>query len=70
MNNKEQGVFVGLTIAALVFLIILTIYGTVQSSLNTTPFSNGVKNLINLIPLVLVGVVIVGIIALAFRMSQ
>lgn len=70
MDNRAQALISGLAIAALVFLIVLTVYGQVQSNLNTTPFSNGVVNLINLIPLVLVGAVIIGIISMAFRMSQ
>ena len=60
----------GIAIATLVFLIILTIYGQVASSLNTSLIgSAGVTNLINLIPLVLVGAAIIGIITMAFRLS-
>lgn len=67
MGNKGQSQIAGIAIAALVFLIVLTIYGQVTSNLNTAPFSSGVVALINLIPLVLVGSVLIGIVAFAFN---
>jgi len=69
MDNRGQSAIAGVAIATLVFLIVLTVYGQVQSSLNTAVFSTGVVNLINLIPLVLVGAAIIGIIVVAFRLS-
>jgi hypothetical protein len=69
MDYKGQSAIAGVAIATLVFLIVLTVYGQVQSSLNTSVFSAGVVNLINLIPLVLVGAAIIGIIVVAFRLS-
>ena len=69
MDYKGQSAIAGVAIATLVFLIVLTVYGQVQASLNTSVFSAGVVNLINLIPLVLVGAAIIGIIVVAFRMS-
>ena len=69
MNYKGQSAIAGIAIATLVFLIVLTVYGQVQSSLNMSVFSSGVQNLINLIPLVLVGSAIIGIIVVAFRLS-
>jgi len=69
MDNRGQSAIAGVAIATLVFLIVLTVYGQVQSSLNTAVFSAGVVNLINLIPLVLVGAAIIGIIVVAFRLS-
>ena len=69
MDFKGQSAIAGVAIATLVFLIVLTVYGQVQSSLNTDVFSAGVVNLINLIPLVLVGSAIVGIVVVSFRLS-
>ena len=69
MNAKGQSAIAGVAIATLVFLIVLTVYGQVSSNLNTAVFSSGVTNLINLIPLVLVGAAIIGIIVVAFRLS-
>ena len=68
VGNKGQGQISLVAISTLVFLIVLTIYGQVSASLNTAPFTSGVVNLINLIPLVLVGSAIVGIVALSFRL--
>lgn len=68
-SYKGQSAIASVAIATLVFLIVLTIYGQVQTSLNTAVFSTGVQNLINLIPLVLVGSAIVGIVIVAFRMQ-
>jgi len=69
MNNKGQSAIAGVAIATLVFLIVLTVYGQVQANLNMDMFGAGVINLINLIPLVLVGAAIIGIIVVAFRLS-
>jgi len=48
--------------AVTVFLIILTVYGSVQDNLNLDLFDSGTQNLINLLPLVMVGSVIVAIV--------
>jgi hypothetical protein len=69
MEYKGQSAIAGVAIATLVFLIVLTVYGQVQSSLQLNVFTSGVQNLINLIPLVLVGAAIIGIIIVAFRLS-
>ena len=69
MDYKGQSAIAGVAIATLVFLIVLTVYGQVQASLNMDVFDDGVENLINLIPLVLVGAAIIGIIVVAFRLS-
>lgn len=69
MEFKGQSAIAAVAIATLVFLIVLVIYGQVQTSLNTDVFSSGVTNLINLIPLVLVGSAIISIIIVAFRLS-
>ena len=66
-NDKGQTQIATIAIAALVFLIVLTVYGQVRSSLNLAPFDAGTVNLINLIPLVLVGAVIIGIVVVALR---
>jgi len=60
----------GIAIATLMFLIVLTVYGQVQATINTSVFDSGVENLINLIPLVLVGAIIIGIISVGFRLSN
>jgi hypothetical protein len=61
----------GIAIATLVFLIVLTVYGQVASAINTSSVGNAsLMNLINLIPLVLVGAAIIGIILVAFRLSE
>ena len=64
----------GIAVATLMFLIVLTVYGQVSSSLNTavvgSSFGPGVMNLINLVPLILVGAAIIGIITMAFRLSS
>ena len=69
VDSKGQSAIAGVAIATLVFLIVLTVYGQVQSNLNMLVFDAGVRNLINLIPLVLVGAAIIGIIVVAFRLS-
>lgn len=69
MDFKGQSAIAAVAIATLVFLIVLVIYGQVQTSLNTDVFSSGVTNLINLIPLVLVGSAIISIIIVAFKLS-
>lgn len=69
MNVKGQSAIAAVAIATLVFLIVLVIYGQVSSSLNTEQFSSSVQSLIALIPLVLVGAAIIGIVVVAFRLS-
>jgi len=70
MEFKGQSQIAGIAIAALVFLVVLVIYGQVQTAMNINVFGAGVQNLINLIPLVLVGSVLVGIIIMAFKLSN
>ena len=67
---KGQAAIASVAIATLVFLIVLVVYGEVTGALNLLVFSSGVQSLINLIPLVLVGAAIVGIVVVAFRLSQ
>lgn len=69
MNTRGQSAIAAVAIATLVFLIVLVIYGQVSSSLNTEQFSSSVQSLIALIPLVLVGAAIIGIVVVAFRLS-
>jgi hypothetical protein len=57
-------------ISVLVFLIVLTVYGQVDSALNKTVFSTAVQNLINQIPLVLVGAALIAIVVAAMRFVQ
>jgi len=67
---KGQAAIASVAIATLVFLIVLVVYGEVTNALNLAVFSTGVQSLITLIPLVLVGAAIVGIVVVAFRLSQ
>jgi len=64
----------GIAVATLMFLLVLTVYGQVSSSLNTavigSSFGPATMNLINLVPLILVGAAIIGIITMAFRLSS
>lgn len=60
---------VGIAVAGIVFLMVLTIYGSIASSLNTSVLGSTSSSLINLIPLVLVGAAIIGVITMAFRLS-
>ena len=53
---------VSATGAVIVFLIMLTVYGAIKSNLNLAMFDTGTQNLINLIPLVVTGAVIVAIV--------
>lgn len=69
MDHKGQSAIAGVAIATLVFMIVLVVYGQVTTALNTSVFTAGVQNLIALIPLVLVGAAIIGIIVVAFRLS-
>jgi len=69
MDDRGQSAISAVAISTLVFLIVLVIYGSVTASLNTSVFDAGVVSLINLIPLVLVGSALIGIVAVAFRLS-
>jgi hypothetical protein len=53
---------VSATGAVIVFLIMLTVYGAIKTNLNLSVFDSGTQNLINLIPLVITGAVIVAIV--------
>lgn len=53
---------VSATGAVIVFLIMLTVYGAIKQNLNLSMFDTGTQNLINLIPLVVTGAVIVAIV--------
>lgn len=70
MDNRGQMQIAGVAIAVLVFLIVLTVYGSVSSALNIAQFSTAVQTLIGLIPLVLVGAAIIGIVVVAFKLAQ
>ena len=70
LDNRGQSAIAAVAIATLVFLIVLTIYGQVHASLNLNVFTSGVQSLIDLIPLVLVGAAIIGIVVVAFRLTQ
>lgn len=65
MEAKGQGNIQTIAIGALVFLLILVVYGSVVGALNFGGFTAAVTTLIALIPLVLVGALIIGIVASA-----
>lgn len=70
MNEHGQTMMTSVVIATLVFLVILAIYAQVQVSMNMSVFSIGTQNLINLLPVVLIGGVIFVILVSGFQMSQ
>jgi len=57
-------------ITAIVFLIVLTVFGKVSASLNTSGMGTATLNLISLIPLILVGAAILGTVTMFFRLGQ
>lgn len=75
-DSKGQLNIAAVAIATLVFLIVLTVYGQVYATqtnsglLNGGQYGSGVPNLLALIPLVLVGAAIIGIIVVAFRIAM
>ena len=70
MDNKGQTQFAGVAIAALTFLICMAIYGQVYGASNYNMFGVAVGQLINLLPLILVASTLIGVIIVAFKMSQ
>lgn len=70
MDNKGQVGLTAVAISILVFLIVLTVYGQVDSALNKSVFSTAVQNLIAQIPLVLVGAALIAIVVAAMRFVQ
>jgi hypothetical protein len=69
-NLKAQAGLSAIAISTLVFLIILVVYGEVENALNMDVFSASVQDLIDLIPLVLVGSALVFIVVAALRFAQ
>lgn len=67
MEQKGQGNIQAVAIGALVFILVLAIYGSIAGSMNFNIFGVAVVNLIGLIPLVLVGTVLIAILVNAFR---
>jgi len=59
-----------IAIATLMFLIVLTIFGSVSSALNTATISDAGLSFLNLTPLVLVGAAIIGIVGLSFKICD
>jgi len=70
MDQKGNIAISGIAIAALLFLIVMVVYAQVQGQMNLLTFSAGVRNLIALMPLVVVASAIVGIIIIGFKLSQ
>jgi len=64
------GAIAGVSISVIVFLIMLTVFSQVSSSLNTSMMGATTQNLIGIIPLILVGAAIVGIITMTFRLAS
>lgn len=75
-NQRGQLNIASVSIAVLVFLIVLTVYGQFTSTqtnsalMNGQLFGGGVVNLINLLPLILVGSAIIVVVVSAFRLAQ
>lgn len=69
-NLIAQAGLSAIAISTLVFLIILVVYGEVENALNMDVFSASVQDLIDLIPLVLVGSALVFIVVAALRFAQ
>ena len=69
MDNKGQIGLTQIAIAVLVFVIVLVVYGEVTNALNMNVFTTSVQNLIDLIPLVLVGAALVFIVVAALRFA-
>lgn len=82
MDQKGQSGLAAVALGALVFLIVLTVYGqvntvhdgiieanavnhidTITTNANSPIFSSGTRNLIDLLPLVLVGSLLVAVAA-------
>lgn len=69
MEFKGQSAIAGVAIATLVFMIVMVVSQNVINALNLSLFSDGVANLLNLIPMILFGAAIVSILVVAFRLS-
>jgi hypothetical protein len=69
-EKAGQAAIATIAIATLVFLIVLVVYGEVSTALNFAVFSTAVQSLINLLPLILVGGAIIGIVVVVFRLTQ
>ena len=67
LNSSNMGAIVG---AAVVFIIMITVFGKVSSSLNTSGLSMGLVNMINLIPLLLVGAAVMGLFVATFKITM
>ena len=70
MDQKGNIAISGIAIAALLFLIVMVVYAQVQGQMNLLTFSAGVRNLIALMPLVVVASAIVSIIIVGFKLAQ
>jgi hypothetical protein len=69
-DKAGQAAIATVAIATLVFLIVLVVYGEVVNALNFDAFTGAVQSLITLLPLILVGGAIIGIVVVVFRLSQ
>lgn len=69
MDYKGQSAVAAVAIATLVFLIVMVVTQNVVDAMNLNVFSDGVANLLDIIPLVLVGGAIVAIIVTALKLS-
>ena len=59
----------GIVTALIAFIVVFTIYGSVASTINMGVIEPTTSSLINLIPLVLVGAAMIGVIITALRLS-
>jgi hypothetical protein len=56
-----------LAIFAVVGLIMITVFGSVYSALNTTALPAGTESMLGLIPIIMVGAVMIGIITMVLK---
>jgi TRAP-type mannitol/chloroaromatic compound transport system permease small subunit len=69
MDFKGQSAITGVAISMLIFLIIMVVTQNVVNASNLNVFSDGVADMLNLLPVVLFGAAIISVIVVAFRLS-
>jgi len=70
IRMKSVSSISGVVMPIIMLMIGMTVFSSVSASLNMDAFSPGVSSMMNLIPLILVGAVVIGIVTTAFRISM
>jgi uncharacterized membrane protein len=70
MNFKGQSQIVAVGMAGLLFLLVMFVYGNFQAAANINTFTLGTRNLINLLPMVVVAGALVGLVIMGMRLSN